>query len=253
MEGKRLLAYRTRRPAYAALFPKGLVGANIRYTIMLKPRHWHWLLRQIVIGGGALILCLLVGAWLDREFWWTPDQRGDLLSQKGRLEEAAKTYSDPLRVGIAQYRSGEFKEAAQTFARVPGAVGAFNRGNALLMHGAYDQAIEAYDLALSFRPDWKEAEENRELAAVRRDKIQNASEGAAVAPEDKPSAVTFEKMGENKPSETVELAQGDEDSDAVFRALWLRRVQTTPADFLRTKFAYQAQAQKSSAASGGNK
>jgi len=30
-------------------------------------------------------------------------------------------------------------------------------------------------------------------------------------------------------------------SDASIRALWLRRVQTKPADFLRARFAYQLQ------------
>jgi Ca-activated chloride channel family protein len=30
-------------------------------------------------------------------------------------------------------------------------------------------------------------------------------------------------------------------SDAAVRALWLKRVQTRPADFLRMKFAYQLQ------------
>jgi Ca-activated chloride channel homolog len=29
-------------------------------------------------------------------------------------------------------------------------------------------------------------------------------------------------------------------SDAELRATWLRQVQTTPGDFLRAKFAYQA-------------
>jgi Ca-activated chloride channel family protein len=37
----------------------------------------------------------------------------------------------------------------------------------------------------------------------------------------------------------VELA-GGEVSDEELRATWLRRVQTTPGDFLRAKFAYQA-------------
>ena len=36
-------------------------------------------------------------------------------------------------------------------------------------------------------------------------------------------------------------------SDEELRALWLRRVQTKPADFLRAKFAFQAQSQEGGA------
>jgi Ca-activated chloride channel family protein len=39
------------------------------------------------------------------------------------------------------------------------------------------------------------------------------------------------------------VAGGDPLSDEELRGLWLRRVQTKPADFLRAKFAYQVQAQ----------
>jgi Ca-activated chloride channel family protein len=41
------------------------------------------------------------------------------------------------------------------------AAGAFDQGDALLMHGAYDQAIAAFDRALTLRPGWKEAEARR--------------------------------------------------------------------------------------------
>ena len=37
----------------------------------------------------------------------------------------------------------------------------------------------------------------------------------------------------------VEVVTGGELSDAQLQALWLRRVQTKPAEFLRAKFAYQ--------------
>ena len=84
-----------------------------------------------------------------------------------RFGQAAEAYADPWHIGVAQFRNGDFEAAAQTFARVPGANGAFNRGNALLMHGNYDGALESYDRALGFTPGWKEAEENRALALAR--------------------------------------------------------------------------------------
>jgi Ca-activated chloride channel family protein len=47
------------------------------------------------------------------------------------------------------------------------------------------------------------------------------------------------KHGQSSP----ESAVGDKLSDAELQATWLRRVQTTPGDFLRVKFSYQAQEQ----------
>ena len=42
------------------------------------------------------------------------------------------------------------------------------------------------------------------------------------------------------PSENTEQTDGGEKlSDEELRAIWLRQVQTKPADFLRAKFAYQ--------------
>lgn len=40
-------------------------------------------------------------------------------------------------------------------------------------------------------------------------------------------------------SKEVEVVTGGRMSDGQLQALWLRRIQTKPADFLRAKFAYQ--------------
>jgi hypothetical protein len=46
-----------------------------------------------------------------------------------------------------------------------------NRGNALLMHGKYTEAIASYDQALQLRPGWPEARANRDMAEARRQKL----------------------------------------------------------------------------------
>ena len=56
---------------------------------------------------------------------------------------------------------------------------------------------------------------------------------------DKPDEIVFDQKDGNRQSKPVELSE-EKFSNEELRATWLRRVQTTPGDFLRAKFAYQA-------------
>jgi len=172
-----------------------------------------------------------------------------------KYAEAAKAYADPWRAGVAQFRNGDFKAAAKTFARVPGADGAFDQGNAWLMAGAYAAAVQSYDRALGFRPGWKDAEENKALALARQKLLDDAGKNAdqeQTGQDEKPDEIVFDgkEEGDDKASKPIELG-GDKMSDEELRATWLRHVQTTPGQFLKAKFAYQAaQAEPKSAEEG---
>lgn len=186
---------------------------------------------------------LVIGTVRNPDFWSTPDQRGDALSHKGKFSEAAKVYTDPLRIGIAQYRDSQFEAAAKTFARVPGRTGAYNAANSWLMHGAYEQAITNYDKALSFSPAWREAISNKELAIARRDsmKVSDEEREQESADANDPDNIVFDQKGDNKQDKAKPLAGGQPSDDAGLQATWLRRVKTTPGQFLKAKFAWQAQ------------
>lgn len=195
----------------------------------------------------AAVLALSAAAyWLGwRDLWLTPDQHGRLLMSGNRPAEAAKAFRDPLWRGVALFRAGEFKEAAQAFAARDTAEGAFDQGNALVMLGQYDDALKRYDRALALRPGWAAALNNREIARIRgeRKKTQGGETGNT---DDKPDEIVFDKTKKGGEDTTVE---GEKPmSDEQVRALWLKRVQTQPADFLRAKFAYQLQAQADGAA-----
>ncbi len=205
---------------------------------MHLPRHL-WTMRNALLAG--LGLFLLVQSLREPHFWITADQKGSRLFHQGRYAEAAKAFTDPWWIATSQYRHGDFEVAAKTFARVPGAKGAYDQGNAWLMNGKYDAAIASYDRALGFQPGWKEAEENKALAVARKQRLDASGKDRDQESTEayKPDEIVFDQKGEDKQGKPMELGS-EKMSDDELRASWLRRVQTTPSDFLKAKFASQA-------------
>jgi Ca-activated chloride channel homolog len=114
----------------------------------------------------------------------------------------------------------------------------YNQGNAWVMLGQYETAMACYDRALERRPGWREATENRALAAARAEALDieggNMTEGKLGA-----DKILFDSGKKGPDAQTTEIAGGKALSDQEIQALWLRRVHTSPADFLKAKFAYQ--------------
>lgn len=196
----------------------------------------------------AVLLGACTWAWQKsgksfQNLWRSPDRQGQLLMDQGKYLEAADLFTDPMRRGAALFQAGEFKRALRAYNMVSTPDGFFNRGNTQMMLGKYDAAITLYDRVLRERPGWQAAEMNRAIAIARK---------AAMAPPDSPSEGTGGKLGADEivfddraknssGTETVEGDQGEVMGDDEMRALWLRKVQTKPADFLRAKFSYQFQ------------
>lgn len=171
-------------------------------------------------------------------FLLTPDQAGHRYYQRGKYEKAAKHFTDPMWKGIALFKQGEFKEAANLFAGYDTAEASFNHGNALVMQGKYEEAVGRYDRALDLEPGWEGATINREIALARA-KMLKKEGGEMTGGQMGADEIVFSE-GEPPPSTGDEQIEGEQQmSDAELRAVWLRHVKTKPADFLRAKFAYQ--------------
>ncbi len=216
-----------------------------RVVALSLRRPARWLALATVGAFGGALLGALAWAWSAAgsfaNLWLTPDQQGARLVAHGRWEEAARRFQDPMWQGVALYRAGRFEESAAAFGRLGTPDAAFDRGNALLMRGKYDDAIASYDRALARRPDWREAQANRELAEARKAKLAPpADDAGGTGGQVAPDQVVFDAGAERSadPGQTETVAGGPLDDEQV-QALWLRRVQTKPADFLRAKFAYQ--------------
>ena len=91
------------------------------------------------------------GQDLWQDLWQRPDQRA----------------LHALRQGAARYRAGDYESAAATFS----ALGhPYNLGNALVQSGRLEEALAAYDKALSLDPAHADARHNRDLVQAALDK-----------------------------------------------------------------------------------
>lgn len=192
----------------------------------------YWILALVVIAAVGYCLtnddCTLL----------TPDQQAYRLYEGGDYEAAAKGFADPMWRGAAIFRQGEFEQATGVFAGYDTAEAAFNQGNALVMQGKYEEAVARYERALELRSDWEPAVINRDIAVARAELLkQEGGEGTGgmLAADE----IVFSDA-KSPPSSGEEQTDGGAPlSDEELRAIWLRQVQTKPADFLRAKFNYQ--------------
>lgn len=198
------------------------------------------------IAGFVVTLCLAFGiAWWQlgwNALWASPDQRGRYLFEQGRYQAAADAFLDPMWRGVALIRGGNFKDAAVTLAGIDTAEGAYNHGNTLIMLGKYDDAIRRYNRALELRPGFADAEANRKIAQLRAERMK-ASGGNAGDQQEGADEIVYDKDAKNAGGQDTRTEATPMNDEAV-RALWLKRVQTRPADFLRSRFRYQLQAQQ---------
>lgn len=202
------------------------------------------MIRRIIrISWSVTVLALGIALATGKAHLRRPDQRAHALYSKKEYEAAADVFQDPFWRAIALYRNGSFKEAAGIFAGFDSAEGLYNQGNALLFLGKYEEAVKAYNRALDQKPGWKEPKINQEIALARAKLLEfgggNMS-GGKIGADD---YVINNNPDNSSPSpDEEEVIEGTTPmSDAELRAVWLRRVQTNPADFLRSKFAYQQQ------------
>ena len=181
-------------------------------------------------------------AWW-KDLWRTPDQQAQRLYGMGDYAAAASLFTDPMHIGTAWYRAGDFKRAAAAFGQLTSVEGYFNRANALLFQGEYAQAIAVYDQVLAQRPGWQAAVDNRAIALARQEKLAPPEDdaggtGGMLSADE----VVFDTTGRVKNAKGEQTAEGGAvGSDAAMREMWLRRVETKPADFLRARFASQLQ------------
>jgi Ca-activated chloride channel family protein len=174
----------------------------------------------------------------------TPDQKAYRLFERGEYQEAAEFFADPMWKSVALFKQGEFKDAAGVLAGYNTATAAFNHGNALVMQGKYEEASDRYKRAIELKPGWEAAMVNLNIALARARMLEKKG-GEMTGGKLEADEIVFSE-GKSPPSAGEEQVEGGQEViDAELQAVWLRQVQTKPADFLQAKFAYQYAKEKS--------
>ena len=99
------------------------------------------------------------------DLWESRDQQAIAAFKKGDAALAAELFEHKDWKGSALYKGDDFLAAADNFARSDSATSQYNLGNAMAKQGLYEEAIEAYDAALSTNPDDDDAKFNRQLVS----------------------------------------------------------------------------------------
>ena len=191
--------------------------------------------RVLWIGAATAAVAALLSSFVLDEPWWSRDQQGTRRYRDEEFDAAAELFMDPAWQAAALYRAGRFEEAGLQWSSLAGAEASFNAGNALVFQGRYEEAVARYESALEQRPNWAEAQRNRDIAESRIAGPAKLGEATEVGADD----VVFDPNVKKSGGDSVEVTGGEALPDKAMRALWLRNVKTEPADFLRAKFAYQ--------------
>ncbi len=179
-----------------------------------------------------------VRPWRFADLWLTHDQQGRRAFEQGDFARAATLFDDAMWRGIAQYRAGQYPQAAQSFALVDSPQSDYNQGNALARQGQYRQAAARYRQALRRQPQWPAATANLalmdKLLAQQKPKDKQDPNDLEQPPDLAPDEIKYDAA---KPPEQggqsmhIGLTQDAE--------MWMRAIQTTPTDLLQRKFALQ--------------
>lgn len=91
------------------------------------------------------------------------DHIGYELYKKGDFGSAAEIFSSTEWKGVSLYRSGQWWRAAEAFVRGNDAASFHNLGNTYVRMGYYELALQAYQQALKYDPEFDDAAFNAQL------------------------------------------------------------------------------------------
>ena len=189
---------------------------------------------------GALLWVLFFYEGSINRLFVTSDQLGQRYYDNEHYSKAGKTFEDALHKGASYYKAGEFKKARSVYQNLTSKEGKYNLGNTFVMLGKYDDAIEAYELALKIDPQFKAAKENLVIAKARKILKEPENDGEQGVGALGADEIVFD----NKEGKRVDDDSSEAQATEAGNPNWLDRLQTGPKAFLKNKFSYQYEMQE---------
>lgn len=136
--------------------------------VLLITRFSSRILKLISIWVKSLKIIVLLSLMVNvaypfnwKDLWWTSEQQGKALMQKGAFAEAEEKFKTFDWKATAAYRGNRLEQAVSYYQSLGTAESYYNQGNALAHLGRFEAALKAYDKTLALNPTHKDAQYNR--------------------------------------------------------------------------------------------
>ncbi len=183
------------------------------------------------------------------DYFVTKDQQGRWYFEKQDYKKAAERFQNPLWKGTAYYLNEDFELAQEYFSRIDSTEGLFNMANSLAHGRNYVLASRVFEQILSQQDNHQAALNNKKILRKIMDEInmltasQQAESGDSsreLGDEPQTAEGTETQLYKEQMVEDTKHATADEIlQDGSINEMWLRRVQSDPANFLAIKFNMQ--------------
>jgi len=250
------------------------VDRGIWLSIPLILFFLFWFRKGFVIYGLFLISLTSCSHEMNFEdLWYSKDYQAQKMLNAGNYMQAAETFEDPMRKGVAYFKAGDYESAISAFNQDTSAEAAYNLGLAYYKNGDYAAANMAFGEAIEKNPNLRDAVKNQQIAeqlissedeinpeeAKEKEEIGNAQNIQNKDMEDLGGGgqeATEEDMQEERKEETVttnvrkgkELEEVPENFQAGeadnSQKVLMRKVDDDPALFLKRKFAHEVKVKK---------
>lgn len=140
-----------------------------------------------------------------KDLWLTPDQQGRQAMEQSQPEQAAELFDQSGWRAAAHYQAGNYDKALENLERAGDARSLYNKGNALARLGRLEDAVSAYDHALTLNPSDEDARHNKALVEdlLKQQSQQQQQDGQQGDSEDG-------EQDDSQPSQQQDSQAGDE-------------------------------------------
>ena len=197
-----------------------------------------WTMRWAAVAVAVLSLqppgAAQADGWID--WFLTPDQQGRWAYEHKDFARAGELFQDPMWQGHAKLRAGQYEDAAAIFARLDTADAAFSEGLALIRNREYRPGARAFEKALVRRPDFPEAETNRDIAWAIVDYVETAREQSDTGEDSGIGAdeIVFDNEAQRGATTQIEAPQKEALPQTADQ--WIDSIDTDMGGFLRSRF-----------------